>query len=203
MMVSVAEVAGMNARALRGGATLEQLTVALRPYGLQWSTGRAGDFENGRAAPNLTTLYAVAAALGDIIGRTVALAELFDGRGPVAINDELSVDLAKLREALSGVPVKARKAALKTTMGRPLVFQTPAGVDPELHRRVLVEFRESDRRMSRSLGVTPEVAAAAMAKLWRRTFVAERDRLVGPDANAQKRGRISRRLKAQLQEALN
>jgi hypothetical protein len=41
-----------------------------------------------------------------------------------------------------------------------------------------------------------------MAELWGRTFVAERDRRAGPDVNAQRRGRISRQLKAELQKAL-
>jgi hypothetical protein len=52
---------------------------------LQWSTGRVGDFEGGRAAANLATLLAVAAALGDITGRPVTLAELFAGKGDVQI----------------------------------------------------------------------------------------------------------------------
>jgi hypothetical protein len=41
-----------------------------------------------------------------------------------------------------------------------------------------------------------------MAKRWKRTFVAERDRRAGPDANAQRRGQVSRQLKAELKEAL-
>lgn len=35
------------------------------------------------------------------------------------------------------------------------------------------------------------------------SFTAERDRRAGPDANPQKRGRISRELKAELHEAVN
>jgi hypothetical protein len=42
-----------------------------------------------------------------------------------------------------------------------------------------------------------------MAALWRRTFTAERDNRAGPDANAQRRGQISRQLKADLQEVIN
>lgn len=37
-----------------------------------------------------------------------------------------------------------------------------------------------------------------MAKLWGRTFNAERDDRAGPDPNAQRRGQISRKLKAEL-----
>ena len=56
--------------------------------------------------------------------------------------------------------------------------------------------------MCKNIGVETDIGAAAMAKLWGRTFVAERDRRAGPDANSQKRGQISRQLKAELQKVL-
>jgi hypothetical protein len=39
-------------------------------------------------------------------------------------------------------------------------------------------------------------------QLWQGTFTEERDRRAGPDANQQKRGRISRDLRAELEKAL-
>ena len=58
------------------------------------------------------------------------------------------------------------------------------------------------QRYPKSLGADPYHGSLAMAKLWGRTFVAERDRRAGPDANAEKRGQISRQLKAELQKVL-
>jgi hypothetical protein len=40
-------------------------------------------------------------------------------------------------------------------------------------------------------------------QLWHSTFSDERDQRAGPDANQQKRGRISRELRAELEKALS
>jgi hypothetical protein len=76
-------------------------------------------------------------------------------------------------------------------------------VKPDLRRDVLRDLNESDARMCKNIGVDQVLAAAAMAALWCRTFTAERDHRAGPDANAQRRGQISRQLKADLQEVIN
>ena len=60
------------------------------------------------------------------------------------------------------------------------------------------EFREADARACRDIGVTRERGATMMARLWGRTFTEERDGRAGPDANAQRRGQISRALKTEL-----
>ena len=80
---------------------LENFASAMQSH-LSWSTGRVGDFESGRAAPNLTTLFAVTAALSDVVGRPVAIADLFAGEGDVAINDQLTVDFSALRPRSRG-----------------------------------------------------------------------------------------------------
>lgn len=189
---SVAEVAGENARKLRLGAglTLDLLAQAAQLYGLPWTTGRVGDFESGRAAPSLPTLYAVALALQQATGQPVTLADLFAGEGPVQINDKLFIELSELRAALSGGPVTGRvipSGMLSATVGWAMV-----GV-----------FSEADTRMCKSLGITRERGIEAMAKLWGRPFSVERDSRAEPGANAQRRGQISRQLKAELQKVIN
>lgn len=216
----MAEVVGRNVQTLRRrrpGATLEDLASAARRYGLRWSTGSVGSFESGRTVGvNLENLLIVAAALGDVIGRPVTLAELFAGKGSVALSEDVTLPLAKLRAALSGtvmlpaaktsgdVTVSPAGAALTLTGGSASGVVTPkgAGISPSQHLRVFNDFRETDERICKSLGVDPEVGAAVMAKRWKETFVARRDRLAGSGANAQKRGRVSRQLKAELREAL-
>lgn len=76
-------------------------------------------------------------------------------------------------------------------------------VKPDLRLDVRRDFSESDARMCKNIGVDQFLGAAAMAALWRRTFTAERNHRAGPDANAQRRGQISRQLKAELQEVIN
>jgi transcriptional regulator with XRE-family HTH domain len=214
---SVAEVIGAGARALRLDAdvTLEQMARAARIYGLPWTSGRVGDFESGRTAPSLPTLIAAAAALGEAIGRPVSLAELVTGEGQVNINYNLSLDKSALQAALSGGSVNAHAKPLTvvTILTRALDAITEVStahwpkrlraVKPDLRQEVLRDFNESDARMCKNIGVDHVLGAAAMAALWRRTFTAERDHRAGPDANAQRRGQISRQLKAALQEVIN
>lgn len=215
MAMSVAEVMGAEARRLRlaAGSSLEDVAEAVRSYGLPWSTGRVGDFEAGRAGPDLRTLLVVAAALGDVIGQPVELVELFAGSGDAAITDTVTVKRSALRAMLSSKPVKMTPSSdvVTTTITLKLPKgakppQWPKGLrgwhDPELHKRVLSELRESDLRMCKRIAVEPFAGAAAMAKLWGKTFVARRDELAGPDANPQRRGQVSRQLQSELRELL-
>src|SRR5271166_4488626 len=52
------------------------------------------------------------------------------------------------------------------------------------------------------LGVAPETAAYSMGRLWGQPFSDERDYRAGPDANAQRRGQISRALQNELRERM-
>jgi transcriptional regulator with XRE-family HTH domain len=194
-------VLGRNARTLRQNAhaTLEDVATAVGSYGLAWSTGSVGSLESGRTVGvNLENLLIVAAALGDIIGRPVRLAELFDGDGDVTINDELSVPLQDVVQVLSGaaasIPAGVIEiAGARVKVGKMKVKQT---LPPSA-------LRETDLKVCKSLGVDPLTGAKAMVKLWRASFTTERDRLAGPGANPQKRGRVSRQLKAQLRQELS
>ena len=184
MTDSLADVAGANARRLRLDAkvTLDELAAAASSYGLPWTTGRVGALESGQVKPDLATLYVVAAALGQTTGRPVAITDLFDGDGQVAINDQLTIDRAELQAALTGKPVPVTFAGSGTLTAD--VFAVPQVP------------RESDTRMCKSIGVDPGFGVAAMVKLWGKPFSAERDRRAEPGANAQRKGQISRQLKA-------
>lgn len=217
----MAQVVGANARKLRldAGMTLDQFARAARLCGLPWSSGRVGDFESGNVSPTFPTLYGVALALGAKPDELFAVhPETETGDGPVQMNDDLTVDLSALRAFTLGKPATGETEAarkLKTVMdkgARLAVTQLPEwkrlpkwardNVDPGDWIRVDGEFRESDGRICKSLGMSREIGVAAMALLWKSTFVAERDRLAGPDANAQRRGQISRQLKAELEKAV-
>ena len=215
--VTVSEVAGHGARGIRlgAGATLEEVAKAARFYGLKWTANKVNAFEAGRISPTLPTLFAVAAALNDVTGDPVKLADLFASSGTVTVNDRLTVDAAKVEAALSGAPVEVTISELTGELERARAAgkqwaesrRSWSGPVRKITRRdysaVLAEFSDSDKRMARSLGVDVSTAAAAMTFLWDKTFVARRDELAGPDANAQKRGRIARELKAGLRRVLD
>ena len=62
---------------------------------------------------------------------------------------------------------------------------------------------EGDHRLAKALGVDIITAAAAMSKAWDKSFVNQRDHLAGPDANAQRKGIIARKLKADLRAVID
>lgn len=223
MASSIAQVVGANARRLRLDAkvTLDEFAQAARFCGLSaWRTsGRVGDFEAGRVGTSLETLYAVALALQQVTGQPVSLADLFAGDGPVQINDELNVECSALRAAMSGEPVTGETDAYRRLsegmdkLTRAGIARLPEwkrlpkpvrrNVDPLDWLRVDRTLREADVRMCKSIGVDRELGALLMARLWGRPFSAERDQRAEADANAQRKGQISRQLKAELEEAIS
>lgn len=61
----------------------------------------------------------------------------------------------------------------------------------------------ADRKAAQTLGVTPEAVNAAARALWGHGLAAERDRRIGdPAATAQKRGRVTRQLIAELKHTI-
>jgi hypothetical protein len=156
----------------------------------------------GRAAPSLPTLVVVAAALGDLVGEPVSLADLFGKSGtplpdwPVAISGD-------------GVVVMNRPDLQAALLGEPVKLTAKRKGAADAATRLLRDFRESDIRMCRNIGVPKDVGAAAMARLWKRPFSVERDRRAGPEPEAaerkgrqQRKGQISRQLKAELLKEL-
>jgi len=80
-------------------------------------------------------------------------------------------------------------------------------IDPNLTSTELAHVRQrsglTEDRVARRLEVSRDRLAATSFRLWDgRTFGEERDRRAGSDANAQKRGRVTRELRAELEEAL-
>lgn len=163
--------------------SLEDFAVTARDFGLSWSTGRVGDFESGRVAPSFPTLYSVAATLRAITGSPVTLAHLFHGGGWVELNESFKVPLGDIQAAISGKPV-------------PLGSVVPNEARPS------IKFRQADINFCKELGLTPQEGQELMLALWKRTFTEERDYRAGPDANAQRKGQISRQIVAELYQQI-
>lgn len=217
---TIAEILGRTARALRGDRKLELVAYAAKSAGLNWGTGRIADLEGGRVSPTVPTLFALCQAFGALLDRPLSLAELFDGDGPVRLTGtDVTVELAELRAALSGETVNPGPALFIASMGLAGAVAAHAqfadhGIEPPdvltarlgehpLAQKVKQSMLEADHRMARSLGLDSDEAAIKMAILWGHSFTAERDRRAAADANPQKRGRISRELKADLKGAIN
>jgi transcriptional regulator with XRE-family HTH domain len=196
---SLAEVVGANCKRIRSetGITQDQLARYARLHGLRWNAAKVGDFEAGRSSPTFATVLVVGMVLqraredANLVeqlsggkGDTpdVTLADLLDSseHGFITLNDSLSLKTAELPDVARGQ-----------------AFPSHWYEDPLLQRSGLAE-----ERLAKSLGISHSRLADASFQLWHSTFSEERDRRAGPDANQQKKGRVSRELRAELQKVL-
>lgn len=185
--------------------TQDELAQTARQFGLKWTASKVRDFESGRSAPTFATVLALTAALNGAITRVrlsahttqqgheiaiqfnpVRLADLVSFAGQVTITEELELDGAQLADFCRGGTWEDG---------------ADSGID-WVERSAKRVLGLTEERVAAGLGVTPERVHTESLRLWNTTFSAQRDRLAGPDANRQRKGRITRQLKAQLQKAI-
>lgn len=152
-----------------------------------------------------------------ISGR-VTLADLVGGEGEVALTGSLSVPAAQVEAVCRGrafhrfdlqynpPPTDPDEMATTVWVGKVL----EDNVEPALTKLVwegaaastLERSGLTEHRLAKRLSINRARLAHISFQLWQSTFSEERDRRAGPDANQQKRGRVSRELRAELEEAL-
>ena len=197
------------------GVTQDELARCARSIGLDWTETRVGHFEAGRSVPTFATVFAVTAALqwaldGATNGEAtwaVTLAELVEGEGWVALTDGLSVPAQELASVCRGQAwafdrseVFWRSDQWRGSLGLYRdMFGEQAISGPE---RLQMRSGLTEDRLTKSLGIHPDDLADVSFRLWQKTFSEERDERAGPEANQQKRGRVSRELRAELEKEL-
>jgi hypothetical protein len=178
------------------GFTQDEMAAYARVHGLKWNAAKAANFEAGRWTPTLRDVLLVGMTLewlrmmahmtAPFTDRTprdrqITLADLLNGGGGfVALNDEVALPVAQL-----------------TAIGRGKGFPLRGDTDP-VERSGLAE-----QRLAKSLGMGVPRLAHLSSRLWGRTFSEERDRRAGAGVSQQKKGRISRELRAELEKALS
>jgi transcriptional regulator with XRE-family HTH domain len=215
----LAVVLGENCQRIRTmiGITQDELARHARDVGLRWTASKVGDFEKGRRAPTFATVLLVSLALHSAAqnaarrgGREVptTLAELLSSEGEVRLNDDVAFPAGLVSAVCKGQPWSAPPWHL---------WAPEPGTEPEsslkLYRdiwgdaalappeRVLLRSGLTEDRLARQLGIERAGLADISYLLWQSTFSEERDRRAG-DANQQKKGRISREMRAELEKAL-
>jgi hypothetical protein len=213
---TAAEVLGRTCRALRGDHKTEALAQAVKAAGLPWTTGHVAHLESGKVSPTITTLFVLARAFSDLLQHPVTLADLLDG-DQVALGSKdrgyRVIRLSEVRAALSGQAVKPPSGA-ETVAAAMRDYDAKMSTWPERlqsmdsrrHRRTASTWRETDERtvvsLEKDLGLEQSRIKAEMAYLWGQSLTAQRDEVAGPDANQQRRGRISRELIEHLRESM-
>lgn len=223
MVVSkpLAEVVGANCKRWRNriGLTQDKFAEFARMVGLRWTASAVGDFEAGRSNPSLATVIAVAVALQIAFGRTASfdsddeivgvvwdfgpndaptLADLVSTDAVCDVNGVLippAGDLPKL--FLGGIvhgyggPTAEEWREIAEAVERGRKFGPP----------LVAHAGVTDKRMARQLGISVNDFMVRSIRLWGRMFSEERDRRAGPDANQQKKGRIAREMRIELESA--
>jgi hypothetical protein len=210
--VDLATLVARNARALRGPKNHDDVARAARRFGADWSRGRVSDLERGKVALTLPTLITLALALGEVRGENLTLADMVRSDEDVVLTDDLVVTDSELQGFLSGGAVGIDEERLMAEAieaikrGRKLQRDWPARLNNTTHG-VLVEvsrdYGEAEQLLARDLGVDRDRLIAEMAARWGRAYHVERDERAGPGVTKQKRGRISRELKAELRKVLD
>ncbi|XTP33446.1 helix-turn-helix domain-containing protein [Mycobacterium sp. TJFP1] len=221
----LAAVVGRNCKRIRteAGITQDEFARYARSLGLRWKATTVADFESGRSAPTFATVLAVSLALhsaarneaarqGDL-SVSVLLSELLaaeDGK-QVQLNDDLQLPAALVAAVCEGkpwssppwglwVPTPGLETKESLEFWREMMPGDEVGSPPE---RLMLRSGSTEDRLARQLGIKLAQLADLSYALWNRTFSEERDRRAGPDANQQKKGRVSRELRVELERELN
>lgn len=199
-----------NARRLRVGAglTLDQVSVAARLRGLKWSESRVADFEAGRVAANLGTLLAFCVALADLGCTEATLPRLVEYVPPIEINDSLQLSAAEVTRLMAGRPVgklkhvddPRRDVAVDPMDGTGRGIRMRPGTTEWAVNR---NSGATETRITKTLGIPYARLIRLSTDLWGRSFSQERNSRAGEGANAQHRGQITRKMMAELREAVD
>lgn len=218
--LALAAVVGRNARAhrKRHGATLEDVAKRASALGLRWNTGRVGDLESGRIPATLPTLVVLAQALGDATDERVSVADLVWYDGWVELNPALTIRGETLKQSLEGQPLALVARDIHGQVEKAFgIFEEIRRLHDDAWENVPEELQHEDpievdriaaaagvaeRRLCKDFSLRPHVLAALSHHLWGKSFSEERDGRAGEDANAQRRGRISREMKQEIEAYL-
>lgn len=208
-------VVGRNVRKHRErqAITAEELARRARAYGLNWSTSRVSDLENGRKAVSLAEMLVLAQALS-LRALDVSLADLLAGADSVEITETFHITGQDLHRALTGGPVhlcpygKDRRDARERNMAR-----LNAANDRLQEAHEYLKLRDdwelteraaeaatgaAENKAAKSLNVPRLVVEFAALDLWGRSLTEQRDAQVQPGSTAQARGHVTRTLVAEL-----
>lgn len=226
----LAVVLGRNCKRIRREirATQDDLARHARAIGLNWTETKVGHFEAGRVGrPTFAMVLAVTLALQMALEETterrdaadgVTLADLVGDKGYIALTGGLSVPAVQVQEVCRGgkFPIGDQQYRLTIRHPEPLSPDEIAAAAEQMAKWLRTDAKPlvdgiadalqrsglTERRLAKHLRITDQQLAAASFLLWQSTFSEERDRQAGPDANQQKRGRITRALRAELEKAL-
>jgi hypothetical protein len=212
-MPELGEVVGANVRRLRGDLPMRALTESVRALGGRWSTGTLGDLESGRRRITVEDLVIAAAALSAVRGERITTADLLKSdddieltpRGP-SLSAHQILELLGGTTAFDDLPATAKQSrdlgrALTTGLGDITAVCETLAINPGKLRKLVGRYGappEEVARIAKTMNMPAPVLHYGAALHYGRSLLDERDSRAGIDANAQRRGRATRELKAEI-----
>jgi transcriptional regulator with XRE-family HTH domain len=230
--LSLAAVLGANCKRIRtdAGVTQDELARHARDFGLRWTASKVRDFEVGRTAPTFATVLALSAALdraaAPVVGMStqnllkpkrreprVRLADLVTFDGFITVTDEFDPRGQRVADYCAGASwaLPGSDVAHTATLDKfKKLMETHPVIDGQVEKGMrVVDLQRMRRasglaedRLASRLGISRDRLAAVSFRLWKKPFSQERDRIAGSDANRQKRGQVTRTLRAKLEKEL-
>lgn len=204
--------------------TMEQIANATHAYGSGWDTSAIGSFERGKRATTLSNILIMLQSLSDITGEQLYLESIMNSDamsddGDVQLSNSLIVSRDRLIAALSGNPVDIKPLPeVGTKEWRNYVCSTLTAMEdssavqekakePTVDWLVTTRGRTptiSECRAAKKLDMLPEYVVAWCYGLFQgRSLDEEAIARAGDDANAQKRGRATRRILEDIRNAID
>lgn len=213
---SLPQVVGRNARRFRGDHTLENVATYARDLGAKWSSGSVSAIESGRSKCTVETLATLSMALTALrqfdggAQDSVTITDLLQTEEEILITQTYSVTSGQLLEWLGGEgPGNAFLDMEKVTRNLDAYaeFLKSLNLPPNSAKFFMIHSNEmpetpGDVRLAKKAGIHVDELRAWAFHLWEKSFENHRDEIAGPDSTPQKKGRVSRELLGQIQEAM-
>ena len=119
------------------------------------------------------------------------------------LSEPVTVQASKVVSAVRGEPWQLDQKDHDESLLVELLLKTSRGTRHSDIASVHEGSGLDEERLAKRLDISSDRLAAESFRLWQRTFSEQRDKTAGPDANAQKKGRVSRALQAELQKVVN
>ncbi|NWO07250.1 MAG: helix-turn-helix transcriptional regulator [Alteromonadaceae bacterium] len=222
---TIAQVVGENVKRLRGNKSMETVATAGRIYGLNWSAGSISAIEKGNFKVTLETLIALTSVLQNEdefiegagrswnVKQRISLHELLKTSSPIEPVEDTKTTEPALLAWLQGEPleINAGNSLMRKLFGltdptpdsSPFKgLNLPKDFDISQSQSLTMPTTTGEERAAKSAGIHVYELIVWTEYLWGTKFEHKRDEEAGDGATPQKKGRITRNLVSQIQEAM-
>lgn len=198
------------------GLTLDQFATAARRYGMTWDPSAIRKLETGKTPTSMNNLIVITKVIEDLTGQSTSLPDLFPGKSELEINAAVTIRSEELRKALSGqqfevmVDESGLGSHVEHTLTRTLfdavrnafisLSSDLENAAVEKHGSVMSEHIPTlaEKRAAKKTGLTARGVAAFCLLRYGMFLDDEAARRAGDGASAQKKGRMTRDIIAEI-----